>query len=266
MKKTPISKFKLYEESVQSPNWQVHYLPQYHTYFHGKAPLSMREDFCGTAKISCEWVKQSPRHQAVGLDLDRETLKYAKKENISLLSSSQKKQIKLLRQNVLKPTRKKFDWIGAYNFSFYTFHERKILLQYFKSVYQSLNKRGTFFLEMAGGEGFKETVTDKKSVRIEGLGKVQSLWEQKQYDPITQVNHYAIHFRLPNGKWIENAFQYHWRIWEIRETREILQEAGFEKTVVLWEHSDEDADEFFPQENAEPRRDWLAYLVGIKKP
>jgi len=265
MKKTIISKFKLYEEAVQSPEWQVNYLPQYHTWFHGKPPLSMREDFCGTARISCEWVKLSPKHKAVGLDLDSEALNYAKTVNKAKLSTAQRKQIKFLKQNVLKPTREKFDWIGAYNFSFYTFHERKTLLQYFKSVYRSLNRKGTFFLEMAGGDGFKENVTDKKTFRVDGVGKIQSEWQQMQYDPITQVNDYAIHFRLPDGKWLENAFTYHWRIWEIRETREILEEAGFEKTVVLWEHSDEDADEFLPQESGDNRKDWLAYVVGIKK-
>jgi hypothetical protein len=181
------------------------------------------------------------------------------------LTKDQKKQITLLKQDVLKPTREKFDWIGAYNFSFYTFHDRKTLLRYFKSVHQSMKKKGVFFLEMAGGEGFKETVTDKKNFKVDGVGTVQSLWEQKQYDPITQVNEYAIHFKLPEGKWMDNAFQYHWRIWEIREVREVLEDAGFRQTMVLWEHSDEESDEFLPQDHGDNRRDWLAYVVGVKK-
>jgi SAM-dependent methyltransferase len=258
-------KFKLYEEAVQSPEWQANYLPQYYTWLFGKTPTSMREDFCGTARISCEWVKLSPKNRAVGLDLDTKTLEYAKSANMGLLSPAQKKQISLLKQDVLKPTREKFDWIGAYNFSFYTFHERKTLLQYFKSVRLSLKKKGVFFLEMAGGEGFKETITDQKKFKVDGVGKVKSLWEQKQYDPVTQVNDYAIHFQLPDGTWMDNAFTYHWRIWEIREVREILEDAGFDQTLVLWEHSDDEADEFLPQEKGDNRRDWLAYVVGVKK-
>jgi SAM-dependent methyltransferase len=258
-------KFKLYEEAVQSPEWQANYLPQYYTWLFGKPPTSMREDFCGTARISCEWVKLSPKNRAVGLDLDSCTLAYAKSVNMAGLTKDQKKQITLLKQDVLKPTREKFDWIGAYNFSFYTFHDRKTLLRYFKSVHQSMKKKGVFFLEMAGGEGFKETVTDKKNFKVDGVGTVQSLWEQKQYDPITQVNEYAIHFKLPEGKWMDNAFQYHWRIWEIREVREVLEDAGFRQTMVLWEHSDEESDEFLPQDHGDNRRDWLAYVVGVKK-
>ena len=265
MKKSSISKFKLYEEAVQSPEWQANYLPQYYTWLFGKPPTTMREDFCGTARISCEWVKISPKHRATGLDLDAKTLEYAKKVNMADMTPAEKKRIKLLKQDVLKPTREKFDWIGAYNFSFYTFHERKTLLKYFKAVYESLEKKGVFFLEMAGGEGFKENISDKKKFKVDGVGTVQSVWQQKQYDPVTQVNDYAIHFKLPDGKWLEDAFTYHWRIWEIRETREILEEAGFKQTMVLWEHSDDEADEFLPQEHGDNRRDWLAYVVGVKK-
>lgn len=268
MKKKPspkISKFKLYEEAVQSPRWQVEYLPQFHTWLIGKPPTAMREDFCGTAGISCEWVKLSKKNTAVGLDLDPETLAYAKNVNVAALTPAEKKRVKLLKQNVLKPTKEKFDWIGAYNFSFYTFHERKVLLQYFKAAYQSLKSKGTFFIEMTGGEGFRETTHEAKTFKVPGHGIFQSVWQQHQFDPISQLSNYSIHFKLPNGEWINDAFTYHWRIWEIREVREILEDAGFKKTLVLWENVDENADEYLPQENGDYRKDWLAYIVGVKK-
>ena len=66
------SKFLLYEKSVQNPNWQVSYLPQFHRFLSDKDPLSFREDFCGSGKIACEWAKLSPSHTAWGLDIDRE--------------------------------------------------------------------------------------------------------------------------------------------------------------------------------------------------
>lgn len=264
-KKTSISKFKLYEEAVQSPRWQVEYLPQFHTWLVGKPPVSMREDFCGTAGISCEWVKLSKKNRAVGIDLDPETLRYAKTVNMAKLSSEEKKRISLLKQNVLKPTKEKFDWIGAYNFSFYIFHERKRLLQYFKAVHASLNTKGTFFLEMTGGEGFRETTHEAKKFKVPGYGVVQSVWQQHQFDPISQLSNYSIHFKLPNGEWMNDAFTYHWRIWEIREVREVLEDAGFKQTLVLWENVDENADEYLPQENGDYRRDWLAYIVAVKK-
>lgn len=265
IQKNQISKFKLYEEAVQSPKWQVEYLPQFHRWLVGTQPQSMREDFCGSGLISHEWVKLSPKHRAVGLDLDPTVLKYAESVHRGTLSPSEQKRLQFLKQDVLKPTREKFDWIGAYNYSFYTFHERKQLLKYFKSVYQSLKKKGTFFLELSGGEGFKEMIQETKTFKVPDQGLFKCVWQQHQHDPISNTNRYSIHFKLPDGSWLNDAFQYHWRIWEIREVREALEDAGFKKTVVLWENSSEDADEFLPQEQGDSRRDWLAYVVGVKK-
>ena len=262
MKPEP-SPFLLYEHTVQSPNWQVEYLPQFHEWLTGKKPVSMREDFCGTAQISCEWVKLNPKNRAVGLDLDPEVIAYAKSVNVAALTSQQKKQVQILKQDVLKPTREKFDMIGAYNFSFFIFHERAELLKYAKAAYASLKSKGTFFLEIAGGEGFLESSSEGKTTQILGVGKVEKAWEQHQYDPITCVNDYSIHFKLPGGKWMMDAFTYHWRIWGMREVREILIEAGFKRTVVLWEHED-NKDEWVPAEEAASVHYWLAYIIGVK--
>ncbi len=118
-----VSKHLLYEASVQSPNWQVDYLPQFHEWLIGKKPILMREDFCGSGQISCEWVKRSPKNRAVGLDIDPEVLDYAKSVNQAALSKTEKIRVSFLKQNVLKPTQEKFDMIGTYNFSFFDFHE-----------------------------------------------------------------------------------------------------------------------------------------------
>ncbi len=256
-----ISKFFLYEQSVQSPRWQVDYLPQFHTLWIGRAPRSFREDFCGSGIISCEWVKASKNNTAVGLDIDPAPLKYAKETNKKSLEDDEQKRIKFLKQNVLKPTSQKFDWIGAFNFSFFVFHAREELLRYAKSAYRSLNKKGTLFLELSGGKGFIKTGIEKQKLKIKGYGEVLQVWEQHQFDPISAVNDYSIHFKLPNGQWINEAFHYHWRIWTIAEVREILIEAGFSKTEVLWEQSGE----FLPTEQAENVNSWVAYVVGVKK-
>src|SRR5947209_4821969 len=97
-KKPPLSKFRIYEEAVQSPRWQVEYLPQFHQWLVGKNPTSMREDFCGTGKISCEWVKLSKKNRAVGLDLDDETLQYANQVNRSVLTLGEQKRVEFLKQ------------------------------------------------------------------------------------------------------------------------------------------------------------------------
>jgi len=256
-----------YELSVQSPRWQVDYLPQFHRFLTGKTAYRFREDFCGTGKISCEWVKQSKRHFATGLDLDSPVLQYANSVNKKILTPDEKKRVQFLKQNVLKTTREKFDMIGAFNFSYFIFHERKELLNYARAVHASLSKKGTLFLEIAGGSGFLKSLTEKKTFKVPGFGKVEQIWEQHQFDPITALNDYSIHFKLPNGKWLNDAFTYHWRIWNIREVREILEEAGFKKTVVLWEQSDENGKlngEYLPTDQGENFTSWLGYIVAVK--
>jgi hypothetical protein len=261
------SRFQLYEMTVQSPNWQVDYLPQFHEWLTGVAPRHFREDFCGSARITCEWVKRHPQNTACGLDLDSGVLAYAQKFNLKRLTAQAQKRITLKKQDVRTPTRKKYDWIGAFNYSLFTFQDRKDLIRYFKSTHQSIGKRGTLFLEIAGGPGFLRPSIQKKTLRIAGVGRVTQAWEQQAFDPVTGMNDYAIHFQLPDRSWIQNAFTYHWRIWGIREIREALQEAGFKKTVVLWQKSDssgEPTNELLPVEEAPQEDFYLCYVVGVK--
>jgi len=259
----------LYEAAVQSPKWQVEYLPQFHRLWLGKKPLRFREDFCGSGLVSCEWVKISPKHEAWGLDLSAECIRYAREVNQSVLSRSAQARLRFKEQDVLSARGGSFDWIGAFNYSYFVFHDRKTLLRYFKNAYHSLAPRGSLFLEIAGGPGFIQPDTTRKKVQVPGIGKVTQIWEQHGMDPITQVADYSIHFQLPDGKWMNDAFVYHWRIWSPREVRELLEEAGFQETYVLLEQTDargKGLGELAVQEEADLTPTWVGYIVGLKKP
>jgi hypothetical protein len=263
----PVSRFKLYEETVQSPDWQVDYLPQFHQWLTGKLPLRFREDFCGSARIACEWVKRGPKHRALGLDLDTEVLGYARSTNLAALSPSERRRIQLRRQDVLRPTSEKVDWIGAFNYSIFTFHDRKTLVRYFQAAHRSLTRSGTLFLEIAGGPDFKRASLEKRTLRLKGVGRIHQAWEQQEFDPITGLNDYAIHFQLPDRTWMKDAFVYHWRIWNIPEIREALHDAGFRQSIVLLEKDPESSvpsNEFLPAENAPNASFFLAYVIGLK--
>jgi hypothetical protein len=78
---------------------------------------------------------------------------------------------------------------------------------------------------------------------------------------------FSIHFKPPKKPWLQNVFTYHWRIWTIREVREILADAGFRKSVVLWETANRrggGTGEFLPAEDADHEHAWIAYVVGVK--
>jgi hypothetical protein len=157
--------------------------------------------------------------------------------------------------------------IGAFNFSCFECHDRKDMLQYAKSALRSLKTKGTLFLEIAGGPGFTEPHQDTRMIRVPGVGRVKQIWEQHPFDPITSIGDYSIHFKFSDGSGINDAFTYHWRIWNIRELREILEEAGFKKTIVLWETRElngEGSGEFLPLENTEALHSFIAYIVAVK--
>ncbi len=204
----------------------------------------------------------------MGLDICEETLEYARTVNQASLAPDAQKRVRFLNQNVLKPTREKFDAIGAHNFSFFIFHEREQLLEYARAAYASLVKGGTFFLELAGGPGFVKAESEATEVKVPGYGKVKYVWEQHQYDPLRAINDYSIHFQLPDGTWMNDVFTYHWRLWGVRDVREVLKEVGFKRSVVLWQLDDDQGEgtsEYRRLEEADDCETWLAYVVGVKE-
>jgi len=64
------SKFACYEEAIQNPRKDVLFLTKtFQSEFHQKA-IWLREDFCGTAAISREFIRSDFERFAVGVDID----------------------------------------------------------------------------------------------------------------------------------------------------------------------------------------------------
>ena len=63
-------KYKCYLKSVQSPEHEVEFFDKaFKDEFHVK-PTTLREDFCGTFSVCCEWVKLGRQRTSLGVDLD----------------------------------------------------------------------------------------------------------------------------------------------------------------------------------------------------
>ena len=99
-----------------------------------------------------------------------------------------------------------------------------------------------------------------------GRPKFKYIWDQKKFNPINREGHYSIHFKLPGGGQLKNAFTYHWRIWTIPEVRDALREAGFRDSVVFWETSyrGEGTGEFVKTEKGDNDWTWLGYVAGVR--
>lgn len=258
----------LYQKAVQSPDAEIDFVDRTYRKIRGRRASRLREDFCGTAFTSCEWVRRRRTNTAVGLDLHAPTLAWGRKHNLAALPTDTASRITLLRRNVLDPGAgaDRMDVILAMNFSWWVFHERRVLLDYFRSIRRSLARDGVFFLDIYGGwESMKEQ-QDRRQVGGRERG-FRYIWDQASFDPITNHSLCRIHFKLANGRMIRNAFEYDWRLWTIPETRDVLADAGFSRTTVYWEGDDGRGGGngiFRPRAKGECCPSWIAYLVAEK--
>ncbi|HEY6077654.1 MAG TPA: class I SAM-dependent methyltransferase, partial [Polyangiaceae bacterium] len=143
-------KHVLYQLSVQAPDTEVLFLNDWFKSIRGKKPLSLREDFCGTAILCAEWVKSNAERTATGIDIDRGVLAWGEKHNLASLGDK-RERITLLKQDVRAKVKQKHDIICAFNFSYWIFKTRESLRDYFATVRSGLGKGGLFFLDAYGG-------------------------------------------------------------------------------------------------------------------
>jgi SAM-dependent methyltransferase len=258
----PFDKYDLYRDAVQSPEDDVEfYLERYKEIRKGQKPKVLREDFCGGGAISCEWVKLDKAHKSSGLDLDSEPMDYGRAHYISKLTAEQQRRVALIKKDVLSGNLPSADIAVAVNFSYFLFKKREILKKYFKNVYDSLNHKGLFILDIFGGTQCTDMIEDRNVHK-----KFTYYWDQQSFDPVSNEAYFEIHFRYKNKKY-ENVFSYDWRMWSIPEVKELLLEVGFQDSKVYWEGDDKKGggNGIFSQvEKGEACLSWIAYIVGIK--
>lgn len=260
-------KFICYQKSVQSPDHEVEFFEQAFRDAYRRKPYSLREDFCGTFSVCCEWVKSNPKRTAMGIDLCGETLQWGRDHNLARLSDSQQARVRLIEQDVRKRNRPKVDIVAAQNFSFWIFKTRSEVVAYLKAARANLKPEGIMIMDMmGGGDCYLEGNVDKRTIK-KGAKGFKYHWKQISYNPITHDASFSISFRFNDGSKLENAFEYHWRFWTIAEVREMLEEAGFSENHVYWEGEGEDGegnDKFSRQEVAPSSGCWIAYIIAVK--
>ncbi len=65
-------KHVLYENSVQCAEAEIDFVDATFKKLRKRRAHLLREDFCGTANSSCEWVRRHADNRAIGVDLDAE--------------------------------------------------------------------------------------------------------------------------------------------------------------------------------------------------
>lgn len=255
------NRHEMYQRSVQEPEADTRFFNEVFVKEFGREPEFLREDFCGTGFLSATWVEEKESRRAVGYDLDPDPVEWGKKNNLSKLNDEQRSRVDLRLSNVLDASDEKADVICALNFSWWIFKKRVELLEYFRMARSHLAEDGLFVLDMYGGsEAYEELEEEHEK---DGFSY---LWDQDKVCGITDEVICHISFHFPDGSKMKNAFTYDWRRYGMRETQEILADAGFSRVDVYWEGTDEDGEgdgEFTCLTEAENTEAWIAYIVAV---
>lgn len=254
-------KYQLYEQAVQAPEAEVEFVERTFKTKRGRKPVTIREDFCGTAFSSCTWVRHRRDTRVFGVDLDPNVLAWARKSNLSWLTPDERDRVTLIEGDVLVDLGiEKVDVLAAMNFSYWYFKTRDALREYFEAARRNLKDDGLFVCDIFGGyEAPQEIEEDRECAGY------TYIWDQAYFNPITHDYRCHIHFEFPDGTRLNKAFSYEWRLWSVPEVRELLAEAGFSKSSVYWEGSDDEGEgngEFTPTNRGEICAGWIAYIVA----
>ena len=252
----------LYQQAVQCVEAEIDFVDETFSRLRGREAQHLREDFCGTANASCEWVRRRPKNRAVAIDIDAEVLRWGRRHNVEPLGTAASR-LELVNSDVRDVDWGGMDAVLAMNFSYWVLHTRAELRRYFERVRDALVEDGVFFLDAYGGyDAFREM---KERTENDGFTYI---WDQAWYDPITGRTRCHIHFRFPDGSRIKDAFVYEWRLWTLPEIREILEEAGFRGVTVHWQGTDQETGEgngaFAPAEHGEADAGWITYITALK--
>ncbi len=253
---------ELYEQSVQDVDQEIDFLDETFRGLRARDALTLREDFCGTANAACGWVRSRTNRSAVGVDFDEGVLNWGREHHVARLSSDEQLRLTLLQEDVRTARTQAVDLAVAFNFSYWTFKTRDELAAYFRAVRESLVDDGIFMLDCFGGSD-----TFSESEEATEHDNFTYIWDQASYDPVSGDYTCHIHFEFPDGSKLRKAFTYSWRLWTLPEIRELLAEAGYSRSTVYWQGTDEDGDgdgTFRPVTRGDADPAWIAYIAAEK--
>jgi len=279
------TKFDYYEASVQEPSAETDFFDFVYKEKFGRLPSVMREDFCGTAAICRDWVGRRTTNVSIGLDLDKSTIREAKRRN-TLLPAAAQGRVHMHEANVLTPpAHPKADIICALNFSYWIFKQREMLRTYFERARANLKPDGLFILDFFGGSDCHKEIVERHAKRVPAVKATATtpsrpsqrftyIWKQATFNPITHDMRCTISFEVPQigpggklgkPKLLADAFTYVWRLYSMPEIIDLLRESGFSDVAPYLEREDEKGvgtGKYRRCSKQDADRCFLAYLVA----
>ena len=152
----------LYEAAVQCVDADLDFFTRVFKRHRGRPLRRLREDFCGTAHLACEFVKRHRDNLAWGVDLHEPTLNWGIRHHVLPLGKAAER-ITLIRDDVRTARTPNMDAVAALNFSYQVFKTRDELRGYFRAARAALAPDGIFFLDAFGGtEAVDELLETRK--------------------------------------------------------------------------------------------------------
>ena len=263
----------LYEAAVQDVDFDLGFFQRIYRRLRGRRFTHLREDFCGTARLACEWVRRGSDRVASAVDLNAATLDWSRRNHLPWIGGAAAR-LRLVRGDVRGASGPPADVVAALNCSYWVFKRRAELVDYFRHARRHLRPRGLLFLDSFGGEGAMKALIESRRVRGartyagERVPPFTYIWEQKSFNPVDHHLLSHIHFRLESGRQIRRAFTYDWRLWTLPEIDEALRAAGFADVHVYVQAWDEDRNQplniYRRRGRFENQEAWLAYIVGVR--
>ena len=252
---------ELYQLSVQSPEEDCNFFARVYKNLRKKDARHFREDFCGTALNSSQWIRRNAANTSEGFDIDPDPVGWGIERNFAPLGEKAKRGMLHLK-DVREPSAKRPDLRTATNFSYWCFHERAELLEYFTSACRDLKRDGVFILDIYGGPDAMKEMIEERDID-EGFTYV---WDQDVYHPATGRYKAYIHFQFEDGTEYKRAFKYDWRLWGLPEVIDLLREAGFKNVETYWEGTAEDGESgngiYRRSRLGENCEAWVTYIVA----
>lgn len=260
----------LYSAAVQSVESDLAFARRVYRRRNNREPLRLREDFCGTASLACTWAGQDKAHAAWGVDVDPGALRWGDRHYRQPMGAAAAR-VHLVRGDVRRARTPPADLLLALNFSYCVFKERRTLGRYFRHARSSLAAGGILVLDIFGGTRAITATLEQKTIRgahaPDGrpIKPYRYIWEHAHFDAVTHHVLCHIHFKLHNGRRLDKAFTYDWRLWTIPEIRELMTEAGFRTTRVYthgWNRNGGSNGVFREVQRFDNQMGWLGYVVG----
>ncbi len=217
--RTAMDAFDLYERAATDGSRSVEFLLA----VHGGAASILAEDFCGSGALSRAWAEGSADRRVIAADADPAAL-----DALRARLAPEAAQRVALRCADVRAVTDPADIIAAFNFPIGYWHARADLVAYFRHARSRLRGGGCLVVDIYGGATAFQPGEYEQALP----GGIVYIWEQAEADALTGRVRNAMHFTLPGGRELRNAFEYDWRLWSIAEVREAMAEAGFARSEV----------------------------------